>query len=108
MLQFGHGGEAVEDRETVGAGGGHLGGFNSATAVKPWRTRCWRGCASSWVTRLQFGHGGEAVEDVIAPHCRNRLCNLLQFGHGGEAVEDIGAARAAVAKAKGASIRPRR
>src|SRR3954454_998842 len=35
---------------------------NSATAVKPWRTRCPR-ASSRPSGALQFGHGGEAVED---------------------------------------------
>ena len=60
-------------------------GFNSATAVKPWRLR--RACAGSRsLGPLQFGHGGEAVETVASPQ---RYCKAkpLQFGHGGEAVE---------------------
>ena len=61
-LQFGHGGEAVEnliDARKV-AREGHR--FNSATAVRPWKTmpKC-RTCRLNGV--LQFGHGGEAVEN---------------------------------------------
>jgi len=37
-------------------------GFNSATAVKPWKT--WLTGGYAWKpSSLQFGHGGEAVED---------------------------------------------
>jgi len=36
--------------------------FNSATAVKPWKTMLVSsGTMNRW--SLQFGHGGEAVED---------------------------------------------
>ena len=61
--------------------------FNSATAVKPWRTPPKCGQSDETPYQLQFGHGGEAVENV-------RLTVLgaaglqLQFGHGGEAVEN--------------------
>jgi hypothetical protein len=37
-LQFGHGGEAVEDMASVHGAGIAATGFNSATAVKPWKT----------------------------------------------------------------------
>ena len=37
-LQFGHGGEAVENRDARGVNLEIDLGFNSATAVKPWRT----------------------------------------------------------------------
>src|SRR5262245_40422042 len=87
-LQFGHGGDAVEDDGPVPLG--VEGAFE-----------------------LQFGHGGDAVEDLgpslavtmvgrasILPRrrCRGRPCDPrspknpqsgLQFGHGGDAVEDL-------------------
>jgi len=63
QLQFGHGGEAVEDAEIEGGRNVTKLGFNSATAVKPWKTaeKATGGKASN---KLQFGHGGEAVEDL--------------------------------------------
>ena len=111
MLQFGHGGEAVEtltpaasDARSVRFNSAtavkpwrHLqrrgeflagdGGFNSATAVKPWRTARVMAFASQRVPTLQFGHGGEAVETMSeVAHITARTL-VLQFGHGGEAVE---------------------
>ena len=83
-LQFGHGGEAVENHRRTTAPGICRDCFNSATAVKPWRT-------AAGVPRqrdaaeLQFGHGGEAVETSASR--RWPLSRALQFGHGGEAVE---------------------
>jgi len=84
LLQFGHGGEAVETW-TWSSAQTALADFNSATAVKPWRPSgpCGRRFAGvdfnsatavkPWrrplqlpppppVSVLQFGHGGEAVE----------------------------------------------
>jgi len=106
-LQFGHGGEAVED---------YTGGS----------------CKSRLPSRLQFGHGGEAVEDSAARRCRSsagrrrfnsatavkpwktavlvgrwECANGLQFGHGGEAVEDLHPPPPAGQQGT-ASIRPRR
>src|SRR5437588_651572 len=61
MLQFGHGGEAVETQNVMVP--------NAATAM------------------LQFGHGGEAVETSSLRPQRFFRGRGLQFGHGGEAVE---------------------
>ncbi len=62
-----------------------IGGFNSATAVKPWNTGSNAPhCGHS--RRLQFGHGGEAVE-YGNPRRKMKPGVSLQFGHGGEAVE---------------------
>jgi len=83
-LQFGHGGEAVETW-CIAIGQLEKNHFNSATAVKPWRQRqqlLWRLRDDT----LQFGHGGEAVEtrrSTPSPPSWSKL----QFGHGGEAVE---------------------
>jgi len=79
-LQFGHGGEAVED---VG-----------------------RAVSSINQEGLQFGHGGEAVEDVQAAAAGHAL-PWLQFGHGGEAVEDDPSPVRPDGRHQ-ASIRPRR
>ena len=103
-LQFGHGGEAVETKKEQSSASAQL-GFNSATAVKPWKLE--RGRRGETAERgLQFGHGGEAVEtgaeaiDVLRDQ-------PLQFGHGGEAVETLDSARACQTPGL-ASIRPRR
>ena len=61
--------------------------FNSATAVKPWRTTARSLAASADRARLQFGHGGEAVENERYGGKVN-VDDGLQFGHGGEAVEN--------------------
>ena len=61
-LQFGHGGEAVENAMGRVRRIGQKHSFNSATAVRPWKTPRMkrRKCPKVW---LQFGHGGEAVEN---------------------------------------------
>jgi len=130
VLQFGHGGGAVEDWVPAGGLGGATAGFNSATAVEPWRTTLWAislycgaGCFNSatavepWRTPillpqtgtpppLQFGHGGGAVEDD-AIHAEASADDALQFGHGGGAVEDAAGLDRTV-HGEVASIRPRR
>jgi hypothetical protein len=60
-LQWGHGGDAVEDNcpET-----------RSLSAIG-----------------LQWGHGGDAVEDLEAP-ASVPVPNVLQWGHGSDAVEN--------------------
>ena len=81
-------------------------GFNSATAVMPWKTRSsarWRRTFSSV---LQFGHGGDAVENLTEASVWEALLEL-QFGHGGDAVENKIDAYAALVRTY-ASIRPRR
>src|SRR5438876_12322557 len=60
-LQFGHGGEAVENIRSR------------------WKRQKW--------AALQFGHGGEAVEN-LGRRERTPDAWRLQFGHGGEAVEN--------------------
>src|SRR5689334_20913526 len=86
VLQFGHGGEAVETLIVGGAANDHDAGFNSATAVKPWRPR------------LQHrGHGRSRSFNsatAVKPWRPGVSCailsvgpGVLQFGHGGEAVE---------------------
>ena len=85
-LQFGHGGDAVENPQG-GADGADDKSFNSATAVMPWKTTPTPMRAATvqlgfnsatavmpWKTgvalygvgggpKLQFGHGGDAVEN---------------------------------------------
>ena len=65
-LQFGHGGEAVENERPASSTLGGSRVFNSATAVKPWRTRQ-RTRRERRAATLQFGHGGEAVENSWQP-----------------------------------------
>ena len=62
MLQFGHGGDAVENGEPHFLHFWIVICFNSATAVMPWKTPS---VAVDRVHRLvlQFGHGGDAVEN---------------------------------------------
>src|SRR4026209_1732392 len=87
FLQFSHGGEAVENQRSSVFRVMVLPGFNSATAVKPWRTAP-IGDGRSVLTMLQFGHGGEDVE--TAEYGADYWHELeLQFGHGGEAVENM-------------------
>jgi len=62
MLQFGHGGEAVEDKLAERGKVLVIQCFNSATAVKPWKTPI-PVFVRAFNVQLQFGHGGEAVED---------------------------------------------
>src|SRR2546423_1343666 len=86
MLQFGHGTDAVEDRNCSALSWRLTPCFNSATALTPWRT-------SECPERprrppaLQFGHGTDAVEDKI-PNPHKQYPYELQFGHGTDAVED--------------------
>src|SRR5438034_1083701 len=86
-LQFGHGGEAVENNSDSLTSPPSALRFNSATAVRPWRTSIADplGRASS---TLQLGHGGEAVENEVLAWPETAAFLLLQFGHGGEAVEN--------------------
>src|SRR5947208_1091875 len=107
-------------------------GFNSATAVKPWKTPHVFPGHDGRAVELQFGHGGEAVENssrrpgnFMSTGCFNsatevkpwktawwpaEACGVcgLQFGHGGEAVENVANAWAGPAAMTMASIRPRR
>ena len=64
-LQFGHGGDAVENARFPSCPMVLLASFNSATAVMPWKTyeSMIRMRLAVW---LQFGHGGDAVENVLA------------------------------------------
>ena len=64
LLQWGHGGDAVETRLPEGSTL-HPERFNGATAVTPWKRastfeRRWN------VAWLQWGHGGDAVETGVA------------------------------------------
>ena len=66
-LQFGHGVEAVENHYARRRHGRRGLGFNSATALKPWRT-CLVGEGHTTLASLQFGHGVEAVENDYVHH----------------------------------------
>ena len=91
-LQFGHGGDAVDDYCSI-RDSEALTSFNSATAVTPWRTRKAPSLRRT-VSVLQFGHGGDAVEnEACEGHKMHRI--KLQFGHGGDAVDNSQANREA-------------
>ena len=60
-LQFGHGGDAVENNAAGGPKGAPEDAFNSATAVMPWKI--WTPRPIVRAPALQFGHGGDAVEN---------------------------------------------
>ncbi len=79
-------------------------GFNSATAVMPWRFNIEIPIELD-TDSLQFGHGCDAVEMVLATTGATST-RVLQFGHGCDAVEIILPVSAA-AWIIGASIRPR-
>ena len=64
-LQFGHGGDAVENGVIVSTESGRA------------------------AARLQFGHGGDAVENALLPADSVWCVARLQFGHGGDAVENF-------------------
>ncbi len=105
-LQFGHGAEAVENLQCYTASQQGATGFNSATALRPWRTRQSKPPAESQIL-LQFGHGAEAVENIGVLISGGVAALMLQFGHGAEAVENPEVAvRRLLAGV--ASIRPRR
>src|SRR5579884_1046693 len=64
-LQFGHGAEAVENATRAPLARRRRSRFNSATALRPWRTDS-PSAAAPVQTVLQFGHGAEAVENNAA------------------------------------------
>ena len=64
LLQFGHGGDAVENRSKPPSRRRPTKSFNSATAVMPWKTYVPARQAES-INELQFGHGGDAVENLM-------------------------------------------
>src|SRR5438876_1187300 len=83
-LQFGHGGEAVEI-ETGDTGCNSFTSFNSATAVKPWRCRDRRHDRRQ---TLRFNSATAVKPWRSNPAvCLASELRKLQFGHGGEAVE---------------------
>ena len=67
-LQFGHGGEAVENRFLV---------------IQPLHS------PHTYESELQFGHGGEAVENSRTAGLARVRGSKLQFGHGRGAVETL-------------------
>ena len=62
-LQFGHGGDAVENKNPMRTTMNRWRSFNSATAVMPWKTPPSSPMSPSGLPPLQFGHGGDAVEN---------------------------------------------
>src|SRR5579885_1940103 len=64
-------------------------GFNSATALRPWRTTLVKSGNLAPLCQLQFGHGAEAVENYGLFGALQDTSIRLQFGHGAEAVENI-------------------
>ena len=133
-LHRGHGGEAVENGRRCGpASDVPSSRFNSATAVKPWRTAGGRGdvrrpargvfnsatAAEPWRTRppaipdgerLRLFDSATAVEPWRTSSAQIRLTGgpALQFGHGGGAVENPKAPKPASVHSVPSSIRPRR
>src|SRR5262249_33514395 len=67
-LQFGHGVVAVENREQLEWHRQNEVGFNSATALSPWRTDA-SGIPLADLMTLQFGHGVVAVENRSLVQC---------------------------------------
>ena len=68
-----------------------MAGFNSATALEPWRTSRRRRLHSGENISLQFGHGVGAVKNSASLYTPNSLAIAkLQFGHGVGAVENHG------------------
>ncbi len=63
VLQWGHGGDAVENDDSGSCAQGSC--FNGATAVRPWKTSD-RRFAAAMQSRLQWGHGDDAVENPAA------------------------------------------
>jgi len=61
-LQWGHGDEAVEEPAMWTLQDRSKSGFNGATAMKPWKRRGFA-FASRARAKLQWGHGDEAVEE---------------------------------------------
>src|ERR1700722_8109481 len=97
QLQFGHGVEAVENRSGPSRRRRASESFNSATALKPWRTS----------RTHQEGEGGVSFNSARALkpwrtwYAAQRLdgASQLQFGHGVEAVENTLLLLAGVPKA---------
>ena len=86
-LQWGHGHSTVEDGRAPRAGAAGPGGFNGATAFRPWKTTAIGvGATSADAASMgprPFGRGRQ-------PTTRQYDCQLdeLQWGHGQSAVED--------------------
>ena len=70
-LQFGHGGDAVDDFASSAVAAERRSGFNSATAVTPWMTPAMQ-VAQQQSVLLQFGHGGDAVDDATSTAFKSR------------------------------------
>src|SRR5438552_12617877 len=89
QLQFGHGGDAVENNSTTWPWRQPATpGFNSATAVTPWRTR---GAVNSQSGLPRGFNSATAVTPWRTAAVRRavRRPEVLQLGHGGDAVETL-------------------
>ena len=87
LLQWGHGGEAVE-RSTLWSGDSTVAGFNGATAVRP-RKAGQLGLRPSWFVGFNGATAVRPWKDR-GPRSRHRdASRRLQWGHGGEAVESM-------------------
>ncbi len=87
VLQWGHGGEAVDGMSSQGRSPQQQPRFNGATAVKPWMA-AHPSVTSDPHSTLQWGHGGEAVDGPSKQPTPTPV-RSLQWGHGGEAVDGI-------------------
>ena len=76
VLQFGHGGDAVENNDKAGLQRRDEMAFNSATAVMPWKMRS---APAHYGHRhnLQFGHGSDAVENGIRSRVLPAVCGTF-------------------------------
>ena len=103
VLQFGHGGEAGRTLTAMISPGIPKGDFNSATAVKPWRTSSAAGRQSIAGPSIRPRRWSRGEHLLVGGATR---INGLRFGHGGGAVENprVGETNTSVAT----SIRPRR
>ena len=86
-LQFGHGGDAVENSNRRCEINAWERTFNSATAVMPWKMR-----SRPMVNRCTTSSFNSATAvmpwKIEAGQKKFRLTSCLQFGHGGDAVEN--------------------
>ena len=108
-LQWGHGGEAVEDPERARMSGVRPADrFNGATAVRPWKDVN----ALNVVPVAQTGFNGATAvrpwKNVSLPEHLEKSQITLQWGHGGEAVERQPIEPWRLRQAQEASMGPRR
>ena len=85
-LQFGHGGDAVDD-QVIASDQDSLLRFNSATAATPWMTSL---ASMGPPDSSGFNSATAATPWMTAQSCTHRTeMGGLQFGHGGDAVDDL-------------------